>query len=49
MIRSVFHILPARLVDPSQDIAVPELWKARTAPGKLTQEAGTAHLRGFSL
>lgn len=47
MIKSVFSILPASPVDLSQDIAVLELWRARTAPGTVPQEAGRAHLRGF--
>lgn len=47
MIRSVFSILPSSPVDPSQDVAVLELQRARTAAGNLPQEAGTAHLRGF--
>lgn len=48
MIRSLFSILPASPVDLSQDIVVPEPWRARTVPGNPPQEAGTAHLRGFS-
>lgn len=48
MIKSVFSILPASPVDLSQDIAVLELWRARTAPGTEPQEAGKALLRGFS-
>lgn len=44
MIRSVFSILSANPVDLSQDIAVPERRRARTAPGNLPQEAGTSPL-----